>query len=312
MLLLGIDTATRRVGVVLASEQRHARAASSSAVTPTAVRRATPSARARDRVLLRRRSASRSTTSRRSRSASGPGMFTGLRVGVTTAKVLAQALRIPVIPIPSLDLLAYPLRHAHGLVVARDRRRAATRCTTRSTAPVPGGVQRASEYEVGTPDDLVGRARSARRGGAAVRRRRAALRERVRRRRATSSSPAPRTRRRASPRWPSSRSRRYRARGVLRARRRAADVPAQERRRDRLGPEGQRDVATAREAHRAARGAHRRRCAAGTCARCCASRRQVYPTPWTHVAVRERARAALDARVRRRAGRSRGRRLRRA
>ena len=52
----------------------------------------------------------------------GPGMFTGLRVGVTTAKVLAQSLRIPVIPIPSLDLLAYPLRYTHALVVADDRR----------------------------------------------------------------------------------------------------------------------------------------------------------------------------------------------
>src|SRR5437867_4271444 len=36
----------------------------------------------------------------------GPGLFTGLRVGVTTAKVMAQTLRIPVVGIPSLDLVA--------------------------------------------------------------------------------------------------------------------------------------------------------------------------------------------------------------
>jgi len=83
----------------------------------------------------------------------GPGMFTGLRVGVTTAKVLAQTLRVPMIPIPSLDLLAYPLRHSRGLVVpAIDARRSEIYYALYLT--VPGGVQRASEYEVGSPDDL--------------------------------------------------------------------------------------------------------------------------------------------------------------
>ncbi len=81
-------------------------------------------------------------------------MFTGLRVGITTAKVLAQSLRIPVIPIPSLDLLAYPLRYAHTHVVATidARRRELYWAIYR---PVPGGVQRASEYELGEPDQLV-------------------------------------------------------------------------------------------------------------------------------------------------------------
>ena len=82
-------------------------------------------------------------------------MFTGLRVGVTTAKVLAQALRIPVIPIPSLDLLAYPLRHSRTLVVpAIDARR--NELYYAIYRPVPGGVQRVSEYELGTPEDLAG------------------------------------------------------------------------------------------------------------------------------------------------------------
>ena len=47
----------------------------------------------------------------------GPGLFTGLRVGVTTAKVMAQTLRIPVVGVPSLDLVAYPLRHSHRMIV---------------------------------------------------------------------------------------------------------------------------------------------------------------------------------------------------
>jgi tRNA threonylcarbamoyladenosine biosynthesis protein TsaB len=40
----------------------------------------------------------------------GPGLFTGLRVGVATAKALASALDVPVVACTSLDLLAHPHR----------------------------------------------------------------------------------------------------------------------------------------------------------------------------------------------------------
>lgn len=40
----------------------------------------------------------------------GPGLFTGLRVGVATAKALASALDVPVVACSSLDALAYPHR----------------------------------------------------------------------------------------------------------------------------------------------------------------------------------------------------------
>jgi tRNA threonylcarbamoyladenosine biosynthesis protein TsaB len=84
----------------------------------------------------------------------GPGLFTGLRVGVTTAKVMAQALRVPVVGVPSLDLVAYPLRHSERTVVAvLDARR--REVFAARYQPVPGGVQRISDYGVHTPAELV-------------------------------------------------------------------------------------------------------------------------------------------------------------
>jgi len=84
----------------------------------------------------------------------GPGLFTGLRVGVTTAKVMAQALRIPVVGVPSLDLVAYPLRHTERTIVAvLDARR--REVFAARYQPVPGGVQRVSDYAVHAPAELV-------------------------------------------------------------------------------------------------------------------------------------------------------------
>src|SRR5919112_6257737 len=37
----------------------------------------------------------------------GPGLFSGMRVGIATAKALAQTLSIPIVGMASLDLLAY-------------------------------------------------------------------------------------------------------------------------------------------------------------------------------------------------------------
>ena len=47
----------------------------------------------------------------------GPGLFTGMRVGLATAKALAQALRVPMIGLSSLDLLAFPLRQRDDVIV---------------------------------------------------------------------------------------------------------------------------------------------------------------------------------------------------
>ena len=47
---------------------------------------------------------------------SGPGSFTGLRIGVTTAKALALALDVPIIGIPTLDVIANNMTHTTKLI----------------------------------------------------------------------------------------------------------------------------------------------------------------------------------------------------
>src|SRR3954462_13604070 len=54
----------------------------------------------------------------------GPGLFTGLRVAAAAGKAVAHALRVPMMGLPSLDVLALPLRFPTGVVgTAIDARR---------------------------------------------------------------------------------------------------------------------------------------------------------------------------------------------
>src|SRR5918998_5892007 len=84
----------------------------------------------------------------------GPGLFTGMRVGLATGKALAQALRVPMIGMVSLDLLAFPLRHSDRTIVAvLDARKGEV--FYGFYRPVPGGVQRVAEPRCGKVDDLI-------------------------------------------------------------------------------------------------------------------------------------------------------------
>ena len=85
----------------------------------------------------------------------GPGLFTGLRVGVATAKALGSALGIPLIGLTSLDVLAHPHRGRAGLVAAVvDARRSEVFWALYRPDPGQASVHRLTDYEVSSPQDL--------------------------------------------------------------------------------------------------------------------------------------------------------------
>ncbi|MDG2212126.1 MAG: tRNA (adenosine(37)-N6)-threonylcarbamoyltransferase complex dimerization subunit type 1 TsaB [Acidimicrobiales bacterium] len=84
----------------------------------------------------------------------GPGLYTGLRVGISSATTIAHALGIPMIGISSLDLLAFPARWTSRLIVtALDARRG--ELFTALFRKVPGGIQRIRDPQVNTPQELL-------------------------------------------------------------------------------------------------------------------------------------------------------------
>ena len=83
----------------------------------------------------------------------GPGMFSGMRVGVATAKALAQALSVPIVGLASLDLVAYELRYSSKTICAvLDARRSEVFYAFYRSSP--GGIQRMSEYRVDTAERI--------------------------------------------------------------------------------------------------------------------------------------------------------------
>lgn len=83
----------------------------------------------------------------------GPGLFSGLRVGLATGKAMAAALRVPMIGLTSLDLLAYPERRSDRLIASMvDARRGEVFWAL--YRQVPGGVQRLTPYAVSPPAEV--------------------------------------------------------------------------------------------------------------------------------------------------------------
>lgn len=83
----------------------------------------------------------------------GPGLFSGMRVGVATGKALAQTLSVPIVGLASLDLVAYEVRHTSKTICAvLDARR--NEVFYAFYRPSPGGIQRMTDYRIEQPGRL--------------------------------------------------------------------------------------------------------------------------------------------------------------
>ena len=83
----------------------------------------------------------------------GPGLFTGMRVGIATAESLAWALEVPVIPVCSLDALAHNVAWSDAPIAASlDARRGEVYWALYRTRGLE--LQRIVEPTVTSPDDL--------------------------------------------------------------------------------------------------------------------------------------------------------------
>ena len=83
----------------------------------------------------------------------GPGLYTGIRVGLATAQGLAAAFGIPVIPALSVDALALEAKTGHRMIWAVIDARRGEFAVARYH-PVPCGVVRDSPIELMDPDRL--------------------------------------------------------------------------------------------------------------------------------------------------------------
>lgn len=83
----------------------------------------------------------------------GPGLFTGMRVGIATAQTLAWALEIPVIPVCSLDALAHSVAWSDAPIAASlDARRGEVYWALYRVRGQE--LQRIVEPQVTSPDDF--------------------------------------------------------------------------------------------------------------------------------------------------------------
>ena len=87
----------------------------------------------------------------------GPGLYTGMRVGLATAQSIAHARGLPCVGFASLDLVAFRARHIRPdrvISAVLDARRG--ELFWAMYRPAPAGVQRITDFRVGPPEKLAG------------------------------------------------------------------------------------------------------------------------------------------------------------
>ncbi len=157
MLVLGIETATMTGGVALASDERviseytlNVRTTHTARLMPAldqVLRDSSVDKREIDGIAI----------------SIGPGSFTGLRIGMATAKGLALGLDIPLLGVPTLDALAYNIPFAMYQIctILDAKKKEIYYSLFRYIEPEESGehmgspLQRQVPYQVVPPADLV-------------------------------------------------------------------------------------------------------------------------------------------------------------
>lgn len=153
MLVLGIETATPQSSVALASHQGLVASATLGAAASGGRGHAEFVVPAVQRCLAAAGCAIGDLTG--VAVGLGPGLYTGMRVGIASAQGIAHASRLPVVGVSSLDLLALGGRYVRRTVCAViDARRGELFWAFYRQSP--GGVQRLTEHRVGPPARLAG------------------------------------------------------------------------------------------------------------------------------------------------------------